>query len=501
MASLAPSSADESTALADLKRKSVRGGMVTMVAQMVTIVIQLTSTVILARLLSPEDYGIIAMVMTVTAFAGLFRDLGLSSAAIQKKDLTRAQQSNLFWLNAAMGLVLTVIVASIAPLVAWFYRIPELLAVTVALSLNFLISSLSAQHGAMLVREMQFIRKSFVQISGSLVTLVVAVTLALQGFSYWSLVGGTLSGALVTTLLTVKLSPFCPCWPSKGSGIREMLGFGANVTAFDFVNYFSRNLDNVLIGRFWGTGGLGIYSRAYSLMMLPLNAIRNPVTTVAFPALSKLQNDPVAYRVYYRKIVLWLSHLSMPLAAILFVSSDAIIELALGEKWAGVSPVFSVLAVTVFIQTPASLTGLIQLSLGRGKRYFRIGLAFSIITSTAFCVGVIWGPIGVAVAYAVVTYLSLVPILIWAFKDTSLGLVDFFGNIWRPCLASLFSLTVSYLVTASLVGVTVWVSLAGSVSSFVLTYAVVLLCIPSGRDDIRWLKSQIMISSMMHRKA
>ena len=167
--------------MADLKKKSVRGGMVTMVSQAASIGIQLTSTVVLARLLSPEDYGVIAMVMAVTSIAGLFRDLGLSSAAIQKKNLTRAQQSNLFWLNVVMGSLLTTIVAVGSPLVAWFYGKPELTAVTLALSASFLIGSIGTQHGAMLVRNMQFGRKAAATITGSVVSLVIAITLALNG--------------------------------------------------------------------------------------------------------------------------------------------------------------------------------------------------------------------------------------------------------------------------------------------------------------------------------
>ena len=407
-----------STENAVLKRKSVRGGAVTMVSQAITIAIHLISTVVLARLLSPDDYGVLVMVMAVTGFAGLFRDLGLSSAAIQKKDLSSAQQSNLFWLNVAVGTLLTVLVAAASPLVAWFYGNPELTVVTLILSLNFLIGSFGTQHGARLAREMQFGRQSIATISGAVLSLVVSITFALHDFSYWSLVWGYLAGGLTTTLLLFVLSPFRPGLPSKGTELREMMKFGAQITAFDFVNYFQRNLDNILIGKFWGPGVLGLYSRAYSLLMLPISSIRGPINAVAFPALSRLQNEPEAFRDYYLKTTSLIALLSMPLAAFLFVCSRPIIELVLGAQWLGVAPIFSYLALAAFIQPSSGFAGSLLLSLGQGRRYLSCGLFNTILLSLCFIIGVHWGAKGVAIGYAIGNYVVLYPWLFWAFRDS-----------------------------------------------------------------------------------
>jgi PST family polysaccharide transporter len=431
--------------IADLKRKSVRGGTVTMVSQAISIAIQLTSTVILARLLSPDDYGIIAMVMAITAFAGVFRDLGLSSAAVQKKDLTRAQQSNLFWLNVAMGAVLTAIVAVASPLVAWFYGQPELTLVTVALSFTFLIGSLGTQHGARLVREMQFGRMAVATIAGSIAGLITSVTLALQSFAYWALVWGVLSGAVTTTVLLFILSPFRPALFSRNAGIREMVGFGANVTAFDLVNYFHRNLDNVLIGKFWGADALGLYSRAYQLLMFPITAIRGPINAVAFPAMSRLQRQPEDYRHYYRKITHLLALVSMPLTAFLFVSAGPVIELLLGKNWAGVSPIFAILALSGFIQPVAGLRGVVLLSCGHGKRMLAWGIINAVCVCGGFLIGVRWGVFGVATSYAIVNYLLLYPSLLLVFKNTPLHVSDFFQPIIPPVIAALSSSALALL--------------------------------------------------------
>ncbi|MDB4387476.1 lipopolysaccharide biosynthesis protein [Akkermansiaceae bacterium] len=433
----------------DLKRKSVRGGAVTMLSQGISIAIQLASTVTLARLLSPNDYGVMAMVMAVTGFAGLFRDLGLSSASIQKKDLTTAQQSNLFWINVGMGTLLTAMVASASPLVAWFYGKPELTAVTLALSSTFLIGSFGTQSGAMLVRIMQFGRQAAAGIAGALVGFAVSVTLAYKGLSYWSLVWGNLCGALVTTALLIKLSPFRPGMMSKGTGIREMLKFGANITAFDFVNYFHRNLDNLLIGRFIGSEALGIYSRAYSLLMLPLNTIRGPINAVGFPALSRLQNNPEQFRNYSRSITSIIAFFSMPLVAFLGVSAGWIIPLVLGPGWDQSIEVFSILAIAAFLQPVSSMRGQVMLSMGRGDRYLRWGVANAIITSISFLVGINWGLNGLAMAYAIANTVIFYPSIRYAFYGTPIRQSDFFVPLLRPAFASISGVVVLLLWNAS----------------------------------------------------
>jgi len=490
-AGLEPARATESPAtspridITDLKHRSVRGGAVTLVTQAISIAIQLTSTVVLARLLSPDDYGTMAMVVAVTGFAGLFRDLGLSSAAVQAQELSHPLQSNLFWLNVTMGALLTGLVAAGSPLVAWFYGKPILTLVTLALSINFLISSLSTQHGARLVRNMQFARQACASIVGAVVTLLVSVTFALHGYSYWSLVWGYLSGTLTTTLLLFALSPFLPCLPSKETGIRQILKFGANVTAFDFVNYFHRNLDNILIGRHWGPGPLGLYSRAYQLLMFPINAIRGPINTVAFPALSKLQNHPTSYRAYYHKVIALLAFASMPLTAFLFCASGDIIRLTLGHEWAGVSPIFSALAAVGFIQPPLSLIGTVLLSSGKTTRYLQFGIYNAVIVSIAFVIGVNWGPVGVAISYAIAHYLSAYPFLVWSFSGTHVKPLDFCAAIIKPACASLLA-TVVILVASIVISTgSVWIELAWKASLFGTFYLLAFSLLPKGAAEIR----------------
>lgn len=437
---------EETVDLKDLKNKSIKGGAVTLASQGASICIRLLSTVVLARLLTPEDYGIIAMVMAITTFAGIFRDLGLSSATVQKKNLTHAQSSNLFWINVLTGGLLTLLVALSSPLVAWFYGKPELFWVTIALSSNFLISSLSAQHDARLVRAMQFGRKSVATIAGALATLLLAVILAMCGFSYWALVWGTLFGSAITTSLLIVLSPFKPRGLSRKSGVREMLKFGAHITAFDLINYFSRNLDTILLGRVWGAASLGLYNRAYGLMIMPITTIRGPINAVAFPALSRLQKDSEAFRQYFLKITQIIAWLSMPLAGFLFVAASPVIELVLGEQWLECAPIFSWLALLAFIQPTTGFIGSLMLSLGQGRRYLQCGMISATLAISAYCIGVLWGPMGMAIACVVSCYAGTYPLLWWGLRESPVSVGDYMKVCLDPVLTVLVSVLFAHLI-------------------------------------------------------
>lgn len=425
-----------STDPALLKRQSIRGGTITLVSQGASVAIQLASTVVLARLLRPKDYGVIGMVMAITGFAGLFRDLGLSSATIQRDTLSHNQLSTLHWINVAMGAALTAVVAAAAPLVAWFYGRTELTAVTVCVSFNFIIGSFGTQPGALLNRQMRFGSIAAASLSGAVVSFVIAVGMASQGFSYWSLVVSGITGGAITTLMLNMLSGWRPGLAVRGSGVRSMLRYGVNITAFDIVNYFQRNLDNILIGRFWGADALGLYSRAYALLMFPIQNIRGPINSVAFPAMSRLRNRPDLFRTYYLSTTNLVALLSMPLTAFLFVASEQIITVTLGVQWLQASSIFSCLALAAFVQPAAGLAGTLLLTRGESRRYFRCGLFNAIVLSIAFVVGLPWGAVGVALAYAIGNYLVLYPWLRWAFQGSPVTFRDFVMSCAWPAWVS-----------------------------------------------------------------
>ncbi|AXJ01718.1 polysaccharide transporter, PST family [Cyclonatronum proteinivorum] len=384
----------------------------------VMIVLHLTFTIVLARLLTPEDFGIVAMVAVFTVFAEILKDAGLSAAAIQRKTLTEAQQSNLYWLNLLLGGLLTLLVAASAPLIAWFYGRPELIAVTLALSLSFTINAAAVQHRAALSRALRFGPKAAAEAGGMALKLIVAVILALYGFGYWALVWATLAGLVMASLVVIRYAPLRIGLPRRGAGTLSFVRFGANVTLFNFANYFHRNLDNLLIGRISGAEALGHYSQAYALVMYPVSAIRAPVSAVALPVLSRLQDKPDQFRAYYLNMVRVIGMLSVPILMFAAVSGEVLIALLLGPGWEKASVLFSILCLAAIIQPAATMRGMTLLALGKSGRYAKWGSWHALAMACFFCIGIWWGAEGVAWAYVAGTYLILYPSLMYVFRDT-----------------------------------------------------------------------------------
>jgi len=437
---------------ADLKGRSVRGGAITITAQGLRFALQMGSTIVLARLLTPADFGLIAMVMALTNFAMMFKDLGLSMATIQKPDISHAQISTLFWINVAVGLMMAAIVALVAPAVAWFYEEPRLTPVTMALGITFLFGGLTVQHQAVLRRHMRFFQLGLVEISAMAASVAAAIIAGVLGAGYWSLVILHITLAAAMAIGMWVAMPWLPGLPKRHTGILRMLAFGRDVTCFQVINYFARNSDKILVGRFCGSGILGLYSKAYSLLMLPINQIIRPLNSVALPALSRIQDDPKRYTRYYTKLISLISFVSMPLIMFLAICSKSIISVLLGDQWLGASRIFRILAITAFIQPVFTISiGVVLFSMGQTGRLFKFGVLNSLIVVTSFAIGIRWGAVGVASAYAVANYLILFPSLWYCLRLTPISIAIFLKAVARPAIASLVMALATLLASPFLV--------------------------------------------------
>jgi len=311
----------------DLKKKSIRGGLFTIGSQIIVFILGLGRTMVLARLLIPEDFGIVGMIAVVIGFAEMFKNAGLSIATVQRNVVSEEQISNLFWFNVVLSWLLGVGIFILSPFLAWFYQTPELTKVAMVLAGSFILSGFSIQHTALMRRHMLFGRLSIIQIVSNIVCMITMVYFAWIGWRYWALVMGSVLFSVVTLVLTFACCPWVPGKIKRGTGVKNMLKFGGHITGFNFVNYFARNADNLLIGKFLGAGPLGLYSKAYQIVMMPVINLRDPVYSVAIPALSILRNDPEEYRKYYGKIVFLIALLTMPLMAFVVTFSEDIIVL------------------------------------------------------------------------------------------------------------------------------------------------------------------------------
>ena len=469
----------------DLKGRSLRSGAVTLISQGLLFLMHIGSTMILARLLTPQDYGIISMVAAITGFARIFSDLGLSTATIQCDEINHEQVSTLFWINVGLGTLIAVIVAAISPAVAWFYKTPQLVWVTMALSLNFLITGLAVQHQALLTRQMQFYTIAKVRIFSTLIGIAVAISMAIHGYRYWALVFNTITASASSVVCFWLISKWRPGLPHRNSRVRPMLRFGSDISGFNIINYFARNLDNILIGRYCGSGALGFYSKAYQLLMMPITNLRSPMDKVAMPSLSRLQNEPVRYRNYYMKYLSILSFVSMPLVVFMFVCSDSIINIVLGPQWMEASEIFKILAFVALIQPVGSSRGLVLLSTGNSRRYLILGAATAFLISISFFMGIPWGAKGVAMAYAIAVYLVLFPFLFLSFQNTPVGVHHFLNAIKKPFVASLVMGVICYILVSNMKDMNNIVSLISCFVASLFTYLGSIVILSGGLKDLR----------------
>ncbi len=432
---------------ADLKGRSVRGGAVTMAAQGTTFFLGMASTVVLARLLTPQDFGLIAMVTAVTGFVVMFKDMGLSMATVQKAEINHGQISTLFWINVVLSLGVMLVIAALAPAIAWFYGEPRLTWITLALAGAFIFGGLTIQHQALLRRNMRFGSLALIQIVSMLVSIVAAIIAAWYGAGYWALVIMRLAGAIAGAIAVWVACGWRPGLPVRRSGVREMLAFGGNLTAFNVVNYFARNIDNILIGWRWGSGPLGLYSKAYGLLMLPLRQINAPLSAVAIPVLSRLQKEPQRFLSYYRKSLTLAAMIGMPIAVFSFVVADKAILIVLGEQWAGAIPIFRVLGIAAFLGTTAGPGyGWVYLALGHVRRQFFVSIVATGSLVIGFIIGMHWGPIGIATAFSIYTVAWRIPCVLICFWRTFLKLTDFLYAIWKPAVAAIMAGVCLFLI-------------------------------------------------------
>lgn len=423
----------------DLSKRSVHGGLVSIISQGISFVISIVGTIILARLLTPNDFGLVGMVTAITGFVTMLKNAGLSMATIQSKSISNSQVSSLFFINLFLSFTLGSILIIAAPIIAGFYQQPELIQLTIVISLTFIITGLSIQHHALLYRHMNLVALAIVLITSQLISLIISIFLALLGWGYWALAVSSLVSSIASTMLTYYFCPWLPNRYQKNSGIKKMLEFGGDLTISNLSNYLASNMDNVLIGRYLGADALGIYAKAYQLFLLPIKQIKDPLQNTALPILSALVDQPNRYRNYYQRFMELLASVSIPIAVCCIIEADFIILTFLGQQWHEAIPLFRVFAILALIYPLAGTQGLVMVSLGKSRRFLWWGIITAILSIMSFSIGLRFGIYGVAIAFTIMNYIVLVPSLFFSFRNTPITVLLFFQVISMPLLLSLFA--------------------------------------------------------------
>ena len=457
---------------ADLHHRTVRGGAVTVTAQVAKAVLQLGAVLVLARILTPEDFGRVGMVLAAAGFIEMFRDLGLPMATVQRADITHEQTSALFWVNLGLSLATLLVVAATAPALAWYYRDPRLTDLTLVLAVSYFLGGVGLQHAALLRRQMRFGALAAIELASLAAGTAAAVVLAVLGCGYWALAGQQVLASAVAAAASWRLCGWRPAPPRGARGLGALLRFGGHLTGFSVVNYFARNLDQVLLGRVYGPLAVGLYQRAYDVMMVPLRQINDPVASVAIPALSRIVDQPERYRRTYLRILEKILMMTMPLAAFVVMGADRLVMLAFGDQWVESGCIVAALGAALFTQPIGNSTGWLFISQNRAHHLFRWGFVGSGTAVVSFLIGLPWGAFGVALSYALVGLLVRKPLLIWyvtrsgpirpmdilrvaaspalaaAAAAAALALLRRFGPAWGP--AAVLSLSAAVTVVVAL---------------------------------------------------
>jgi PST family polysaccharide transporter len=464
-----------------LRRQSVAGGLATLLAQGARFLIKLASQILIARLLVPADYGLIAMTAPVIGLVQLVGDLGLGQAAIRQPDIKQEELSSLFWLGLAINIGISVIVVLLSPLLAQLYREPRVIVISIALAGLIPISGLSTQPAALLSRHLRFGILALLDVAPALVGFVSGFSAAWNGWGYWSLIVSTASETVVFVLLVWSVSGWHPSFNASAKLVRPFVRMGGGITAFNLTQYVTTSFDNMLIAFAQGPTALGLYDKAYQTVVQPIGLLLTPTNRIAVPLLARLLQRPAQYkRTYLSMVQLGLLFGGPGILCVLVISKD-LMHFLLGTKWNGIAPVVSWLCLGGFASVLYSSASWLFVSQGRPGPQFKYGLATSMVSVASFAAGLPWGPAGVAAGAGLSFFLICTPLTCWG--ATQVGPVKF-GDL---AFAILPIFTALVATAALLFGITRLVfssSWTMLICAFIFSYGTcfgILFCIPSGR--------------------
>src|SRR5215510_8248454 len=405
----------------DLGRLALRGGAVSVAMQYGNGVLQIAAAVILARLLTPEDFGLVAIVTVLTSFAPILIDLGLGDATTHRSKITRSQVSRLFWLSSGSGRAIAVVVAACSPLIAWIYREPRLETIAFYSAVTFVLWGMSNQHLALLRRTMQFATITKIVILSTLVGIAIAIFMASCGYSYWALVLRPIATSLCIAIGAWLVCRWRPGFPVFDNEVKSMVRFGLHVVGFSVMYSVAKSVDRIALGFFYRPDEVGYYQNAITLYDNSIFSTLAQLHTVGSAALSKLQSNPAALRQKYEAALSALAFFVMPTAAVLSVTAQDLTVILLGEKWRAAGALLSIIALRGIFHVVEISQGLLHLSIGRADRWRRWGIVTLVVQIAGVLAGLPFGATGVAVTVVMSSLLIAIPSISYAGRPVDIG--------------------------------------------------------------------------------
>lgn len=371
----------------DLKRITFTGSLVTVVSQVIRIVIQIGSQIVLARLLFPTDFGLLALALPFVALAGLFTDIGVGQSVIQRKFLNTHIVSGLLWASVLIAAVLAVILAATAPLLALAYSEPRLTPIAIILALTLPLGALGGLPASILTRQMNFRALALNEVVASAISTLLTIGLAVMDWSYWALIAGQFANISIGGTLNWRSCKWRPSKPAPLALLRDDLLFGGNLTAANLASFVSTSADNLIIGYFNGPLALGLYDRSYRLVVQPVGQLLSPFARVALPLMSRFDQSPEKYRRSYLSVLCILNFLTVPLMLVCITYGQLIVELLLGDRWSAAGPIFSWISVGGVASATNSSAAWLFISQARTAEYRKVSIQCAIVNLMCFTAG------------------------------------------------------------------------------------------------------------------
>jgi PST family polysaccharide transporter len=395
-------------------------------------VVRLAVVITLSRLLVPSDFGLVAMVATITGFATVLTQAGVSNALIQRQVLDRRHVASAAWLTLVLGVVLAAVTVAISPVIALFFHRHALQALTIGFAVDFLVSAPGLVPSAMLSRELRFAAVVTAELAGVTVAGAAAVTQAALHPSPWPMVTFLVVSDLVTSIVLTVAAPYPVALTPDRQALRELWAFGGGLLGYTVFNYWSRNADNLLIGKVIGSVALGIYSRCYLILLFPVQQVAQVVNRVMFPAMSAVQDDHPRVRSAYLRTISVVAVVVFPATAVLLVAAHPLVIGVLGNKWRAAVPVIRVFAGIAAIQSIGTTTGWLYQVTGHTARMFRVTIVLTVLVIAGFAIGVQFGLMGVVYSYLAWNCVSLPVNLVYGGRETGLRAAPVVAAIGPP---------------------------------------------------------------------
>lgn len=447
-----------------LRRLAVRGAGATLFAGGASLAVQIGATIILARILTPEDFGVVAMVTTISLLLVNFGFNGLTEAIVQRHDIDHSLASTLFWINSAAGVFLTLLFAASGRLLAHLYHDSLVTHVTEGISLTICVTSFSTVHLALLKRAMRFTALSANDITGRFVSVAVSIILGAMGWGYWALVIGTVAQPLSIAIGGFWLCRWFPGLPRRADGTYSAIKFAFSTYGNFAVNYASRNTDNLLVGWRFDARSLGYYKKAYDLFALTASQFVASLAIVVVAALSRVGKNPVLYRRYLLGALATMALVGMWVGTVLTLVGKDLILLLLGQKWMPSGQIFMFFGPGIGMMILYCTNGWIHLSIGRPDRWFRWAFIEFAVTITLFLNALRWGPVGMANAWSISYWLLTIPSIWYAGRPIHLGLRAILSVLWRYIVASLVASAMAFFLMGRISWLVTMPGAAGALS-------------------------------------